>query len=45
MAFIATIATATAAAKATVFKVFKLESFVDFQFKFKAFYIQIKLGI
>jgi hypothetical protein len=45
MAFIVIAVTAMAAAKATVFKVFKSEPFVDSRFKFKVFCIQIKLRI
>jgi hypothetical protein len=45
MAFIVTAVTTTAVVKATVFKIFKPEPFVGSRFKFKVFYLQIKLGI
>jgi hypothetical protein len=45
MAFTVIAATATAAVKATVSKVFKPEPFAGSRFKFKAFYTQIKLRI
>jgi hypothetical protein len=45
IASIVTAATATAAEKATVPKVSKLEPFAGSRFKFKAFCTQIRLGI
>jgi hypothetical protein len=45
IAFIVIVVTATAAVKATVPEISKPESFVDSRFKFKVFYIQIKLRI
>jgi hypothetical protein len=35
----------TIAAKTTILEIFKSKPFVDFRFKFKAFYIQVRLNI